>query len=175
MMHSTENIKIDFFDSINPNSTKAFIEELKSLSIKKPNASSIWINISSPGGEIDMAIELYSFLKELDCCVITNNCSIVNSAAIIMYLAGTKRYCNFTSSFYVHSVTKKLRGVFDEERLLKEAKELKINTDRIIKILSTNTNRSMSYWRYLMKKGDVITSQQAIKLGLSTDILCLDE
>lgn len=173
-MNSTERIKIDFMDSINPNSAKAFIEELRYLSKEKPNASSLWINISSPGGEIDVAIELYNFLKRLDCCVVTNNISIVNSAAIILYLAGIERYCDYTSTFYVHSVTKKLRGVFDANRLLREAKELKINTDRIAKILSTNTKRSMSYWERLMLKGEIITSRQSIKLGLSTDILCAE-
>jgi len=173
-MNSTEEIKIDFMDSINPNSAKTFIEELKCLSTEKPNASSIWINISSPGGDIDVAIELYNFLKHLDCYIVTNNISIVNSAAIILYLAGVERYCDYTSTFYVHSVTKKLRGIFEANRLLREAKELKINTDKIVNILSNNTKRSASYWKRLMLKGEIITSQQSIKLGLSTDILCAE-
>ena len=95
---------------------------------------------------------------------------MVNSAAIILYLAGTERYCDYTSTFYVHSVTKKLRGFFDADRLIREAKELKLNTDRVTKILTENTIPSLSYWRRLMKKGEIISSEQAIKLGLSTQI-----
>lgn len=105
-MESNDVIKLDFLDSINANSAKVFIDHLKSSSMEKTDASCIWLNISSPGGDIDVAIELYNFLKQLDCRVITNNISVVNSAAIILYLAGSERYCDYTSTFYVHSVTK---------------------------------------------------------------------
>ena len=169
-MESNDVIKLDFLDSINTNSAKVFIENLKTCSLGKPEANCTRINISSPGGDIDVAIELYNFLKQLDCYIITNNISVVNSAAIILYLAGTERYCDYTSTFYVHSVTKKLRGVFDADRLIREAKELKLNTDRVTKILTENTIPSLSYWRRLMKKGEIISSEQAIKLGLSTQI-----
>lgn len=174
-MKSKELIKLDFLDSINTNSAKIFIDNLKSCSIQKPNASCLWINISSPGGDIDVAIELYNFLKQLDCSIITNNISVVNSAAIILFLAGSERYCDYTSTFYVHSVTKKLRGVFDADRLIREAKEIKINTERVVKILTDNTLPSLTYWKRLMKKGEIISSKQAIKLGLSTQISSRDD
>ena len=169
-MKSKDVIKLDFWDSINTNSAKVFIENLKTCSLQNPDANCIWINISSPGGDIDVAIELYNFLKQLDCCIITNNMSVVNSAAIILYLAGSERYCDYTSTFYVHSVTKKLRGVFDADRLIREAKEIKLNTKRVTAILTDNTIPSLTYWKRLMKKGEIISSKQAIKLGLSTHI-----
>ncbi|MBD5258905.1 MAG: hypothetical protein HDS52_09550 [Barnesiella sp.] len=174
MMESNDVIKLDFLDSINTNSAKVFIDHLKSSSMEKTDASCIWLNISSPGGDIDVAIELYNFLKQLDCRVITNNISVVNSAAIILYLAGSERYCDYTSTFYVHSVTKKLRGVFDADRLIKEAKEIRINTERIIKIITENTIPSFAFWKRLMTKGEIIPSKQAIKLGLSTQIYIRD-
>lgn len=170
MMKSKDVIKLDFLDSINTNSAQVFIENLKTCSVQKPDANCIWINISSPGGDIDVAIELYNFLKQLDCFIITNNISVVNSAAIILYLAGTDRYCDYTSTFYVHSVTKKLRGVFDADRLIREAKEIKLNTERVTKILADNTIPSFTYWKRLMKKGEILSPKQAIKLGLSTQI-----
>ncbi|WP_300939324.1 ATP-dependent Clp protease proteolytic subunit [Bacteroides acidifaciens] len=170
MKDSIDVIRLDFLDSINTSSAKEFIDKLKGCSMQRPDANCIWINISSPGGDIDVAIELYNFLKQLDCCVITNNISVVNSAAILLYLAGDERYCDYTSTFYVHSVTKKLRGIFDADRLIREAKELKINTNRVVKIISDNTLPSSTYWNRLMNKGEIIASKQAIKLGLSTHI-----
>lgn len=171
MMKSKDVIKVDFLDSINTNSAKVFIENLKTCLQQKPDATCLWVNISSPGGDIDVAIELYNFLVQLDCCIITNNISVVNSAAIILYLVGTERYCDYTSTFYVHSVTKKLRGVFDADRLIREAKEIKLNTERVTKILANNTIPSLTYWKRLMKKGEILSSKQAIKLGLSTQII----
>lgn len=163
-------IQLTFFDSINPKSASDFIHTLKLKTELNPKANIICLDISSPGGQIDVAIELYNFLRNIECELITNNISVVNSAAIILYLAGTKRICNPLSSFYFHSVTKKLRGNFDSERLLREAKELQTNTNRITKILADNTFKNVCYWKHLMKKGEIITALRSFKLGISTAI-----
>lgn len=74
------------------------------------------------------------------------------------------------SSFYVHSITKNLNGDFTADDLLREAKEMRVNTDKVAEILAHTSNKRRAYWRRLMKKGYSLTSQKAKELGLVNDI-----
>ncbi|MBR7106217.1 MAG: ATP-dependent Clp protease proteolytic subunit [Opitutales bacterium] len=106
------NIKINFLGGVTEENVRTFINEIKNLVEKNPDATSLTIYISSPGGSVDIAVELFHFLKLLDCKVKTVNISCVNSAAIIIFAAGTERISLPCSSFYVHSITKELNGNF---------------------------------------------------------------
>ena len=164
------DITISFTGSINEKNVREFISEIKNLNEKFPESSSLTIYISSPGGNVDIAVELFNFLKLLDCKIQTVNMSCVNSAAIIIFAAGTERICLPCSSFYVHSITKNLNGTFTADDLLREAKEMTANTDKVATILANTSNKNKSYWKRLMRKGCLLTSQKAKELGLVNDI-----
>ena len=163
-------MKISFTGSINEENVRAFINEIKNLVDKNPDATSLTIYISSPGGNVDIAVELFHFLKLLDCHVRTVNTSCVNSAAIIVFAAGTERISLPCSSFYVHSITKNLNGNFTAADLLREAKEMSTNTDKVATILANTSNKSKAYWKRLMRKGCLLTSQKAKELSLVNNI-----
>lgn len=164
------DIKINFTGNINEENVRAFINELKNLIAENPDSTLLTIYISSPGGNVDIAVELYHFLKLLDCTVRTVNISCVNSAAIIIFAAGDERISLPCSSFYVHAITKELNGTFTAADLLREAKEMSANTDKVATILANTTNKNKSYWKRLMSKGCLLTSQKAKELGLVNDI-----
>ena len=164
------NIKISFTGGVNEENVRAFIKEIKNLIEKNPESDSLTIYISSQGGNVDIAVELFNFLKLLDCKVTTVNISCVNSAAIIIFAAGAERISLPCSSFYVHSVTKSLNGNFTAADLLREAKEMNANTDRIATILESASNKNKSYWKRLMRKGCLLTPQKAKELGLVNDV-----
>ena len=164
------DIKISFTGSVDEETVRKFIGEIKTLTEKFPESDSLTIYISSPGGSVDIAVELFNFLKLLDCKVRTVNMSCVNSAAIIIFAAGTKRIGLPCSSFYVHSVTKNLSGEFSAADLLREAREMSANTDKVATILAHASNKNKSYWKRLMLKGCLLTSQKAQELGLINDI-----
>ena len=100
----------------------------------------------------------------------TVNISCVNSAAIIIFAAGEERICLPCSSFYVHSVTKNLNGDFTADDLLREANEMKANTNKIATILAHASNKNKTYWKRLMGKGCLLTAEKAKELGLINDI-----
>lgn len=164
-------MKINFLGGVTEENVRAFITEIKTLVDKNPHATSLTIYISSPGGNIDIAVELFHFLKLMDCKVRTVNTSYVNSAAIIIFAAGKERISLPCSSFYVHSITKNLNGNFTADDLLREAKEIAANTDKIATILAGISNKHKSYWKRLMKKGYLLTPQKAKEVGLINDIL----
>lgn len=164
-------MKISFNGSVNEENVRAFITEIKNLVDKNPDATSLTIYISSPGGSVDIAVELFNFLKLLDCKVRTVNISYVNSAAIIIFAAGKERISLSYSSFYIHSITKNLNGNFTADDLLREATEMSTNTDKVATILAGISNKHKSYWKRLMRKGCLLTSQKAKEVGLINDIL----
>lgn len=161
---------ISFTGNVNEENVRSFIHEIKNLTEKFPESGSLTIYISSPGGSVDIAVELFNFLKLLDCNVRTVNISCVNSAAIIIFAAGDERVSLPCSSFYVHSITKHLNGDFTAVDLLREVKEMSANTDKIATILANVSNKNKSYWKRLMRKGCLLTSQKAKELGLVHDI-----
>ena len=161
-----ENIEISFTGSVNEENVRAFINEIKNLNEKFPDSTSLTIYISSPGGSVDIAVELFYFLKLLDCKVKTVNISCVNSAAIIIFAAGDERISLPCSSFYVHSITKNLNGNFTAADLMREVKEMSANTDKVATILESVSKKNKSYWKRLMRKGCLLTSQKAMELGL---------
>lgn len=164
------DITVSFTGGVNEENVRAFINELKSLMEENPNSTSLTIYISSPGGNVDIAVELFNFLRLLDCTVRTVNISCVNSAAIIIFAAGEERIALPCSSFYVHSVTKNLNGDFTADDLLREANEMKANTDKIATILAHASNKNKAYWKRLMRKGCLLTAEKAKELGLVNDI-----
>jgi len=164
------DIKISFTGSVDEENVRAFITNIKNLTEKFPDSTALTIYISSPGGNVDIAVELFHFLKLLDCTIRMVNISCVNSAAIIIFAAGTERISLPCSSFYVHSVTKKLNGTFTAHDLLREAKEMTANTEKIATILTGISNKNQSYWKQLMRKGCLLTPQKAKELGLVNDI-----
>lgn len=160
------DIKIKFIGSVDEENVRAFINEIKSLNEKFPDSTELTIYISSPGGSVDIAVELFYFLKLLDCKVRTVNISCVNSAAIIIFAAGEERISFPCSSFYVHSISKNLNGNFTVADLLREVKEMTANTEKVATILSDVSNKNKAYWKRLMKKGCLLTAQRAKELGL---------
>ena len=164
-------MKISFTGSVNEENVRAFVTEIKNLTTQNPETTSLTIYMSSPGGNVDIAVEFFNFLKLLDCKVRTVNMSCVNSAAIIVFAAGTERISLPCSSFYVHSITKNLNGNFTAADLLREAKEMLTNTDKVATILANTSNKSKNYWKRLMRKGYLLTPQKAKEIGLVNDIL----
>lgn len=160
-------INISFTETINVTTTRTFIELLCKEIYDNPDASKVNVYMSTPGGDVELAIEMYNFISSLDCHVTTINTSFVNSAGILIYLAGKERICMPASSFYVHSVTKKLNGIFTFKELEREVQEIKGNTKKIITLLERNTLKPSSYWKTKMQKGVIIAADNAVKLGLA--------
>lgn len=168
-----EILKLSFVDSVDIQSVRSFIENLKHQIEHNPQCDEIEISIATGGGEIDLAIELYNFLKALKCRITTINMSYVNSAGVLVFLAGDERICLDASSFFVHSVTKKLSGEYNYRDLAREVKEMRANTVKITRLLANHTLMPSSYWRRLMNNGSIITPDMALRIGLITKILKL--
>lgn len=160
-------VQLNFRGQINSETAKKFIDNLKESLHHTPDFEELEIYLSSSGGMVDIAIELYNFICQLNCKTTIINTSCINSAAIIIYLAGDKRICLPASTFYIHKIFKHLDGDYGTNELLGELNEMKSNEERIANLLATHTNKNKSFWKAAMKKGVIISSNMAAKYGLS--------
>lgn len=164
-------IKISFTEQINVSTVRSFIEELERYNAENPDCNHLCITISSPGGDVELAIELFNFIRSLECKVTTINLSYVNSAAIIVYLSGDERLCYQTSSFFVHSITKKMNNDYTIAELLREVKEMKANTEKVATLLESQTLKDKSFWKRMMARGEVIPANKSVQLGIADRII----
>lgn len=134
------------------------------------------IPILSPGGDVDAAWSLYATLKNLSTEVVTVANGRVYSAALIPYLAGSKRYALPESVFLFHPAT--ITAVHNEEKPLYKYKEeiLGEKYDRLIlkDVLSKlfNTRSRVIISRLIHdSKSMFVDANKAKDYGLVTEIV----
>ncbi|HEU5436794.1 MAG TPA: ATP-dependent Clp protease proteolytic subunit, partial [Telluria sp.] len=91
---------VHFIGPINHN-TACTIRNL-CLQAVQSGASSIELHLSSEGGNMTAGFALYFFLKSLPIPLITHNVGSIESIAVVIFLAGQKRYACPGTRFLVH-------------------------------------------------------------------------
>lgn len=134
-------------------------------------ADAITILIKSGGGNVSDAIAIAKIIESIQVEEKTTiNISNVDSAANIVFAAGTNRLSVESGLFYLHSVQKELNGVFDSTQLRHYADEIDQDFNRIVDYLCVRTGEKSQVWRDYMSRGVLINSFEAINLGLATAI-----
>ena len=131
------------------------------------------MSIVSSGGEIDSAIASFNLLrlskrpKNLKTVAIGR----VESAAVILYLAGEKRLIASNAHIMLHPVFRLVSGSFtvDEMRLslgiLKEAR------DQEVGIIASRTKLSSQEIREMMRRQTILSAEEAVRFGFADSIL----
>jgi ATP-dependent protease ClpP protease subunit len=114
------------------------------------NSSELFIQISSPGGKLEAAFGIYDCLRSSSIPVTTLNMGNVESAAVLIYLAGDKRLVTPTGLFMVHALGHSLDGLVT-----------KASAGALIECLTNNIQRY----------GDIFKD----RTKLSKDIFDIDE
>jgi ATP-dependent protease ClpP protease subunit len=129
--------------------------------------------MNTSGGDFDSGITLYRFLKSLPVevkCMHNYNC--VDSAGILVFCAGIERYASPNTSFLFHPISYN----FENRRytILEMREQLHImETEqcKVIDIISNTVgNNKKEEIENLILQRKVINSNEALKLGLVTDI-----
>ena len=130
------------------------------------------ILISSPGGQVNAGITAYNFLMGIPAEVITHNTGQVDSIGVVIYCAGSKRYCSPNTRFLIHGIgfDAKPGQRFTESLVGEKLESLKQDRITISEIISLNSKRSLEEVEKDMFKGVVWTPKQAIDYGLAHEI-----
>lgn len=128
--------------------------------------------ISSTGGDIDSAIRIYCYLKALPIAVETIAFSQIDSAANVIYLAGSTRVAIKGCRFFLHegifTSGSKTTTLHNHEESLAIFKEL---LKKSVSIVSLETGKTEAEIGKLFKDSTFLTSEEAKDLGLVTEIL----
>jgi ATP-dependent Clp protease, protease subunit len=129
-------------------------------------ARKITLCLSSPGGAPDQAFYAYEILVALQSQVelITHNVSTVQSAAMMLFLAGSKRYAVPNSTFLVHKTTHDTGGSVTVDHVTKGIESIKADDQAAMAILAARTGtdlRTVRTWFAGQKLRDTNFAQRA--------------
>lgn len=131
--------------------------------VSQIKSDTIVVNISSYGGDLFEALNIYDFIKNLNKKVITNVIGSSASAATIISMAGDERYITKNSRYLIHKPIVGLQGNSDNFRkVLSELEEL---DKQLIDIYVEKTNLNEDEILSLMIEEKFITAKEAIEYG----------
>ncbi len=160
-------MKDEFFlwtSVIDSGAAEALLRQLQQI-----ECETIHLLITSPGGSVPVALGLAHFLAALPCRVITYNVSSVDSAAVLLFAAGTERICLAESRFYVHEVAKEIvSSTVSLKTLQREMDELTLDSENIAQMLARVTKLTPEEWKSRMSDGWIIDPPTAVEIGLAT-------
>ncbi len=140
--------------------------------IYSSNIEKLKILISSTGGDVDSAIRIYSYLKALSIDIETIALSQIDSAANIIYAAGTKRIAIKGCRFFLHEGTfttgSQSATLHIHEEALTIFKEL---LKKHVWILSKETGKKEKEISKILQDSIILTAEKAKELGLVHEIL----
>jgi ATP-dependent Clp protease, protease subunit len=138
----------------------------------KSNYQSIYISISSGGGLNESGSVIFNFLKSSPIPITTHNIGVIDSIANVVFLAGTNRYCCEDTSFLIHGTTR----TFNKEQsltqwqLIETINALSNDQNKMAEIILKNTKIEKNELTSWFLKGETITPERAVSLGIVTEV-----
>jgi ATP-dependent Clp protease, protease subunit len=129
------------------------------------------IQISSSGGSSDHGLLAYNFLKQISIPKTTIGMGNVDSAAIMIFSAGDKRIAMPSCRFVLHEAIATLGGQFTATKLGEMSKLVQRITDDYSDVVAGVTGAEKRKIKKEVKEGSVMSSEEARKTGLVTEIL----
>lgn len=126
--------------------------------------------VSSPGGNTEEAIRIYSFLKQVPQPLVTIALGPVESAAAFVYLAGTQRMAMPTSHFMIHGGTYGVGDVPVDE-MAQMAREAFIKRRIQAEIIARETTVGIKSAMRWLQRGAVFSIDEAQHHGIVHTVL----
>ena len=135
--------------------------------LKEDEKEEIALYITSNGGVVSMAFAFYDLIKFKEVNLTTVGCGQVDSAALIVLLAGRKRLCTEHSLFLIHHVSRQIKGATLEPYDFKINYEDSVKVEKLmVDIIKRNTKMSFAEIEEKVEKSISLTADEAQVLGL---------
>ncbi|MFZ0034862.1 MAG: ATP-dependent Clp protease proteolytic subunit [Sedimentisphaerales bacterium] len=128
--------------------------------------------LSSPGGSVFHGLSVYNFLKGSPIQVYTYNFGSVDSIGVVIYCAGSKRFCVPHARFLIHGVKMTFQGqaIFDEFQIHEHLKSLQIDQKNIARVIADNTGKVSDVIEKDMHDRKTLSPSEAKDYGLVHEI-----
>ena len=144
------------------------LEELKK-DIYQPHKCLRMI-IDSPGGSVSYAISLARFLMGCFPSIYTYNLNSVDSAAVCLFLAGSRRFALPSACFFMHPPSIDVTGNQTEDHLKELLQKLQADTVRMIQYYAERTPSPVATWESIFKRTKQMNAAEMQSYGVVTDI-----
>jgi ATP-dependent protease ClpP protease subunit len=142
---------------------------------KKNNWDRLRLMISSGGGNVAAAFGAYNELRGMPIEIHTINTGATDSAALMIFMTGKKRYATPTSAFLFHQLTWTFSAKDDVPLTVvaDAARWLRTYQDMMADAIFTGTGGKLTKDRVseMMHVGTTVTPHEAKQLGLIDDIV----
>ena len=135
-------------------------------------ATKLHLLISSPGGSVFHGLSIHNLLKGVGVEVCTYNFGSVDSIGVVIFCAGTKRYCVPNSRFHIHGVKLGLGAgtVMDEKSLEEYMKLMRTDYVNIARVIAATTGRAEKTVLKEMNNQTSLMPEEAVKYGLVHEV-----
>lgn len=137
-------------------------------------ATHIHLMLSCPGGSVFHGLSLHNFMKGLAIQISTYNFGSVDSIGVVLFCAGTKRYCVPSSRFHIHGVKLNFQGqgviAMDEKAMEEHIKLLKTDYTNIARVIAGTTGRKEQEVVEDMNNQTSLLPEQAREYGLVHEV-----
>ena len=167
----SEKVYISFVDSINKKQFDCFLKTC-SEAIQKHSPKEIHILFSSNGGDINLALILYSYLKSLPVKIVMHGSGNIDSCGINVFLAGEQRFAAKGTTFLLHSATRHFGkdDSFTVEKLYSEFISLQKDQEKIKENILANTAYSEEELKNNIMLGLTLDAEQAKSKGIISEV-----
>lgn len=169
-MENKKNLYINFYAPINPLSCATLMQNIQQK--LQQGFEKFVLLISSPGGSVAAGLSLYNFLKGIPAEVDTHNFGSVDSVAIVVFCAGSKRYCVPNARFLLHGIGFDIPAGtrFEEKHLEEKIKDLKMDKANIVKVIAENCKKTEKEISDDIHEVRVLNPEEAKNYGLVHEI-----
>ena len=129
--------------------------------------------IDSPGGSIPLALTLARFLMNCFSEIHTYSLSMVDSAAVCLYLCGGRRYAYPSSRFFMHPPSVPVHGIQTELQLKEILQGLQTDTRCMIDFYCERTSISRSVWQKVFRSSRYMDVDEAARYEIVTDVCAM--
>lgn len=125
------------------------------------------LSIASGGGDIVAGFALFNEMAGMDVTIETHNSGAVDSAALIPFLAGSRRTASRYSGFLFHQISWTFTATSQTRTQISDVTGWLQNYDRMMaELIAERTNLSFDDAQRMMKDGTNLTPQQALDCGV---------
>lgn len=169
-----KNKKITYINFMGPVNERSATQLITTVNQKlNEGANNFVLLISSPGGSVFYGLSAYNFLKGVPAKIHTHNFGSVDSVALLLFCAGTKRFCVPNARFLLHGIGFDVPpggARFEEKQVDERLKSLRIDRENISKIIADNCKKTVKEVEKDMFEGTVLNPQQAKEYGVVHEI-----
>jgi ATP-dependent protease ClpP protease subunit len=164
---------IRFMGAVNPDSMNRLIQIIDNRIYAGYKV--IHLLISSGGGSVQHGLSLYNYLKGLPVEVRTYNFGTVDSIAVVMFCAGSKRYSVPHARFLIHGVSFFIQAQgmvsYEEKQMEEFVKALKMDRYNIAKVIADTVKiKTLEEVELDMLNRTMLDPEDAVRYGLVHEI-----